>query len=150
MKKSTRLEKPKKPETTKSIDAACLELWSLCVIARDKRCRYSGKEDSLSAHHIRSRGHAATRYDLENGMCLSWTKFHFLQKMNPERFQDGIIDIIGVEEYERLKRKSLMICKRNIGDLRIERERLRRELAALRSDWGYTEEDDKIAREAGL
>lgn len=125
-----------KSETIKTLDAACLNLWSQCIIARDRICRVTGDCAHLSAHHIRSRGHASTRFDLENGLCLSWTKFHFLQKMSPERFQDGIIDIIGVDEYERLKAKSRRPLKRNIADYRDEKARLQRLLKSLQADWG--------------
>lgn len=136
MKKCT-TSKPK-PETISTIDAACLKLWSQCVITRDRVCRVTKSTHSLSAHHIRSRGHASTRFDLENGMCLSWRDWHFLQKFNPERFQDGIIDVIGVDKYEQLKAKSRIPLKRNIQDMRDERERLTRELKALQSDFGVT------------
>lgn len=142
-----------KPETISDIDRQCLNLWSQCVIARDGVCRVTGSDKSLSAHHIRSRGHASTRFDIENGMCLSWTKFHFLQKFSPERFQDGIIDVIGVEEYERLKEKSRRPLKRNIADMRDERERLKRELKAIQSDYGIdpmTAQDEAVAKDAGL
>ena len=138
MTKLVRPRKPKKPkpETISTIDAACLKLWSQCIIARDRKCRVTGSGRGLSAHHIRGRGHASTRFDLENGMCLSWNDWHFLQKMSPERFQDGIIDVIGVEKYEELKAKSRIPLKRNIQDYRDERERLTRELKGLQSDWG--------------
>lgn len=126
----------RKPETIATIDAECLKLWSQCVITRDRVCRVTGSTHSLSAHHIRSRGHASTRFDLENGMCLSWRDWHFLQKFNPERFQDGIIDVIGTDKYEQLKAKSRIPLKRNTQDLRDERERLTRMLKALKADWG--------------
>jgi hypothetical protein len=133
------MKRKPKAETISDIDKQCLALWSDCIIARDRVCRVTGSEKSLSAHHIRSRGHASTRFDLENGMCLSWTKWHFLQKMAPERFQDGIIDAIGIEKYEQLRAKSRITLKRNIQDYRDERDRLKRELKALQSDYGFTD-----------
>ena len=129
------MRKPK-PETIATIDKECRDIWSDCVIARDRVCRHTGDDRGLSAHHIRSVTHASTRFDLENGMALSWTKVHFLQKVNPERFQDIVIDIIGAAEYERLKAKSRIPLKRSIADLRDERDRLTRELRALQADWG--------------
>jgi hypothetical protein len=66
---------------------------------------------------------------------LSWTKVHFLQKRNPERFQDIVIDIIGDEKYAELKRKSLVPLKRTIADMRDERDRLRKALKAITSDY---------------
>ena len=102
--------KTKKTKKTKKqiLEAECDKLWSQCIIARDRTCRGSNSSDRLSAHHIRSRTHRSTRWDLDNGLCLSW-KVHFLQKANPERFQDLIINIIGDEKYQALKRKALSL-----------------------------------------
>lgn len=120
--KKPRKLKVKKPKRKKSemklLDIECRALWSKCVIARDKTCRYSGDSTFLTAHHIRSVTHHATRYSLDNGITLSWRKIHFLQKRNPERFQDAVIDIIGQPEYERLKIKSQAVVDYTVEDLR--------------------------------
>lgn len=100
----------------KKLENECDKLWSQCIIARDGTCRGTNSIDRLSAHHIRSRTHRSTRWDLDNGLCLSW-KVHFLQKANPERFQDLIINIIGDEKYQALKRKSLQVVDYSIADL---------------------------------
>ena len=100
----------------KKLENECDKLWSQCVIARDGTCRGTNSSDRLSAHHIRSRTHRSTRWDLDNGLCLSW-KVHFLQKANPERFQDLIINIIGDDEYQALKRKSLQVVDYTTADL---------------------------------
>jgi hypothetical protein len=47
---------------------------------------------------------------------LSW-RVHFLQKANPERFQDLIINIIGDKKYQALKRKSLQVVDYTTADL---------------------------------
>jgi hypothetical protein len=100
----------------KRLENECDKLWSQCIIARDGTCRGTNSIDRLSAHHIRSRTHRSTRWDLDNGLCLSW-KVHFLQKANPERFQDLIINIIGDEKYQALKRKSLQVVDYTTADL---------------------------------
>jgi hypothetical protein len=100
----------------KKLENECDKLWSQCIIARDGTCRGTNSIDRLSAHHIRSRTHRSTRWDLDNGLCLSW-KVHFLQKANPERFQDLIINIIGDEKYQALKRKSLQVVDYTTADL---------------------------------
>ncbi len=123
-------ERKKKPETTTTLDKQCLALWGQIVKARDKVCRISQSQQSLSPHHIRSRGHANTRFDLSNGMCLSWG-VHRLQKLAPERFQDMVIECIGDEEYQRLKALSMQTRHRKIQDFRDERDRLRKELTEL-------------------
>jgi hypothetical protein len=130
------MKKPKK-ETIKTLDKDCRDLWSDCVLTRDRVCRHSGDHTGLSAHHIRSVGHASTRFDLENGMALSWTKIHFLQKTSPERFFDYVIDIIGMDEYLRLKAKSMIPLKRNIADYRDEKARLQKLLKQLQDDYGF-------------
>ena len=121
--------KTKKTKKTKKqiLEAECDKLWSQCIIARDRTCRGSNSSDRLSAHHIRSRTHRSTRWDLDNGLCLSW-KVHFLQKANPERFQDLIINIIGDEKYAALKRKSLQVVDYSTSDLEEKRDNLRRKL----------------------
>ncbi len=121
-KRAKKVKKPK-PETTTSVDLDCLALWGQIVIKRDKVCRITGSSSNLSPHHIRSRGHAYTRYDLSNGMCLSWS-IHRLQKLNPERFMDLIIECIGDAEYQRLKALSSVAIHRKIQNFRDERARL--------------------------
>lgn len=147
------LQRNKKPETTTTLDRECLALWGQIVKARDKVCRISGSSQSLSPHHIRGRGHANTRFDLSNGMCLSWG-VHRLQKLAPERFQDMVIECIGDEEYQRLKTLSMKTRKRHIQDFRDERDRLRKELVALSNQWENppdTYDDlDKLLEEIGI
>ena len=123
----------KKKKTKKQIlEAECDKLWSQCIIARDRTCRGTNSLDRLSAHHIRSRTHRSTRWDLDNGLCLSW-KVHFLQKANPERFQDLIINIIGDEKYQALKRKSLTPVNYTTADLEDIRDDLRKKLNDIKA-----------------
>lgn len=122
-------QKPKKP-AKKKLEDELDKLWSRCVIARDKTCRVTNSEDRLSAHHIRSRTHRSTRWDLDNGLCLSW-RVHFLQKANPERFQDQVIEVIGDNKYQALKRKSLTVYDYNIKDLEELKEHLKSRLAKI-------------------
>jgi hypothetical protein len=105
----------------KKIDRKKLEkeldkLFSKAVIARDGKCVVSGSDYRLSAHHIRSRRHTITRWNLDNGICLSW-KVHSLQKFNPELFHDKIIECIGQKEYDRLKKLSNMTYKFSLEEL---------------------------------
>jgi hypothetical protein len=123
-------KKPKKKKTERQLLVEqCDDLWSKCVIARDKTCRYSNEDTFLSAHHIRSRSHWATRWLIDNGLTLSWRKIHFLQKMNPEKFQDAVIEIIGQEYYEEMKKKSAMIVDYSVEDLRDIKEHLQKYLS---------------------
>ena len=126
----------KKAPTKTQIKNDCLELWSLIVRTRDRKCRICGSDQNLSAHHIRSRVHHATMLDIENGLCLCWRKCHFLQKANPERFMDKIIDIIGQPEYDRLKARSASVFKYTTKDLLMMRDHLRRLLVQHENDYG--------------
>jgi hypothetical protein len=133
--------KPVKPKSKKSekkkLEEECDRLWSKCIIARDKTCRYYNTDsDRLSAHHIRSRTHKSTRWDLDNGICLSW-KVHFLQKANPERFQDMVIEIIGDGKYQALKSKSLKVYNYNIKDLEDLKEHLKRKLSRIEAGMDF-------------
>ena len=117
MEKRTRSKKKVTKVTRKKrLNKTCLELWSLCVRGRDRTCRNCNSDHRITAHHIRSVTHAATRFDLENGLTLCW-KCHSLQKYHPERFQDMIIEIIGQDFYEAMKKKSLCVVDHTIADL---------------------------------
>lgn len=99
------------------------KLFSQAVIARDRKCKISGSDERLTVHHIRSRSHKITRWNLENGICLSW-RVHFLQKANPELFHDKIIECIGQKEYDRLKKLSDQTYKWSIEELERIKEQL--------------------------
>ena len=114
----------RKPKTDrKKLEAQLDKLFSQAVIARDGKCRISGSDERLTVHHIRSRSHKITRWNLENGICLSW-KVHFLQKANPELFHDKIIECIGQKEYDRLKKLSSMTYKWSLEELERIKEQL--------------------------
>jgi hypothetical protein len=117
----------------KSLEDLCDKYWSLCVRERDKTCRVSNSDERLTAHHIRSKQHNSTRWYLPNGLTLSW-KVHFLQKANPEKFQDEVIKVVGDEEYARLKKMSLEITKYTVEDLKDRLEELKLELKRLKRE----------------
>ena len=106
----------RKPTDRKKLENELDKLFSQAVIARDGKCKISGSDDRLTVHHIRSRRHTITRWNLDNGICLSW-KVHSLQKFNPELFHDKIIECIGQKEYDRLKEISNMTYKFSIDEL---------------------------------
>lgn len=125
-------KKKKKLSKTQQLEKDCFELWRDCVKARDRICRVSGSDQRLTAHHIRSRTHHSTRFNLENGLTVAW-KVHFLQKANPERFQDMIIEVIGQEEYDRLKRMSLVVVDQTVDDLEQIKFELEEKLKQIRA-----------------
>ena len=93
-----------------------------------------GSDRGLQGHHIRSVTHLATRYDLSNGLCVC-SRCHLNQKFRPEAFQDRVIDVIGDKEYQRLKRKSLIIITQR-PDLRELRAELTEKLRQIEDEWG--------------
>ncbi len=48
--------------------------------------------------------------DLDNGMTLCFP-CHSLQHFNPELFHDRVIDVIGIDAYQRLRERSSAIRK---------------------------------------
>lgn len=50
------------------------KLWAARIKARDESCQFCGRtEGRLNAHHIFSRRHLATRWDLRNGVLICFT-----------------------------------------------------------------------------
>lgn len=129
----TKKRSTKKKSDRKKLIEECDSWFSKCVVARDHTCRYSNSDERLTCHHIRSRTHFSTRWNLENGLCLSW-KVHFLQKANPEKFQDMVIEIIGDEEYQRLKTMSLVEVKYTVVDIEDRIQELKQEYKRLKNE----------------
>jgi hypothetical protein len=129
------MRKKQKVPSAAALEKQCLQLWSLCVRTRDRKCQVSGSDYALQAHHIRSVSHKSTYLDLSNGIALS-SKVHCLQKFNPEKFQDTIINTIGDTEYQRLKAKSLQIFKPTVPWLLMMKDELKTTLRNLEEDYG--------------
>ena len=124
----------KDPSKT-NLEKQCLDLWSRCVRTKQRVCRICGSTYRLQGHHIRSRGNASTRYDLQNGLCLC-SRCHILQKFNPERFQDNVISVIGEAEYRRLKLKSLQTYKWTVTELKELKGEFKMILRDLEDEYG--------------
>ena len=122
----------KKP-SRKSLEKQVYDLWSLCVRGRQRVCRICGSDRGLQAHHIRSRSNAATRFDLENGLCVC-SKCHCQQKFRPEWFQDQVISIVGDQKYRTLKVKSLQVIPS--VDLIEMKDFLKQKLREIENEWG--------------
>lgn len=140
-------KKQKAPSKT-NIENQCLSLWSQCIRTRDRVCRICGSDYRLQAHHIRSRGNKATYLDLENGMAVC-ARCHIIQKFNPEKFQDTVLEVIGNQEYQRLKTKSQMVWKPTTHELVMMKDALKTSLKLFERDYGITKACNE-AEEAGL
>lgn len=124
-----------KEPSKRNIEKDCLDLWSKCVRTKQRVCRICGSTYRPQGHHIRGRGNASTRYDLQNGLCIC-AKCHCLQKFNSERFQDLVISVIGEAEYKRLKMKSLQTYKWTVEELKDLKSELRMILRDLEDEYG--------------
>ena len=84
----------------KSKTKVCDELWSKAVKKRaGYKCEYCGKETTLQSHHMIPRTNYATRYMLENGVCLCY-KHHFFFAHK---------DALGFGDWFKKKRKKDVI-----------------------------------------
>ena len=94
-----------------------LDLWSEAIkVKYDYKCAYCGKTDKqvrLNSHHIFSKRHKATRYDLDNGICLcvQHHKFNTFSAHESPEFVLWMVDFIGKEKYDKLKIKANQIKK---------------------------------------
>jgi hypothetical protein len=124
----------------KKLDESILKLWSACAKTAQRKCQVQGcnSEYKLSAHHVAPRQYRRTRYLLRNGLCLC-AGHHMLQKIDPEKFRNMIIEIIGEEEYDRLHQMAWNNgepFKHTIDDLKELKAELQANLKSLEADWG--------------
>lgn len=100
-----------KTKKRKSLLKICDELWSKLVkIRAGFRCEYCWRKDHLNSHHIFSRNNRATRFLLENGICLCvgchTMSSKFSAHKTPLEFALWIIAERWQERYDNLKAKS--------------------------------------------
>ena len=130
--RSTKNTRKKKTERQR-LDAECLRIWSLCVRARDLTCRNCNSSGSLQAHHIVQRNYKASRYLLDNGICLC-AGCHWPEKLDPEKFRGVVISIIGEAKYLYMQETYRINYKYTIDDLIEIKEELKSELTRLRGE----------------
>jgi len=108
-------------------------LWSLIVKQRvGNVCEYPdcNKTTYLNSHHIFGKRNMATRWDLENGLCLC-TGHHTLNTFSAHQspaFEDWIKKHIGKERYRRIEAKSFTIKKWTIPELKELVEEFKKEI----------------------
>jgi len=102
------------------LDEKCLKVWAE-IVKLKQTCAVTGKKQSslnpitFHAHHIISRRYSAGRYSIDNGLCLSGV--HFIEKVNPEKLRDMIINAIGKDAYNDRKARYMRTCKLTMTDL---------------------------------
>lgn len=121
MKKSN---KPTPAKVKKQLD----KLWSELVRYRDgHHCRVNGcLHDSCHAHHIFSRRHTSTRFDVSNGISLCFAHHKYWAHVDYEEFREWVIREIGKKEYERLYELSKIDVHWKLNDLMTIRDQLKR------------------------
>lgn len=82
-------------------------LWSQSVRSIGY-CEKCGKNENLQAHHIFSRKHKSTRWEIENGVCLCFHCHIFWAHKEAKEFMDWIIEKCGEQLIDRLSNKSKM------------------------------------------
>ncbi len=75
------------------------------------QCSYTGcNQIGCEGHHILKRRYRNTRWDTENGRPLC-RGHHDWAERNPQAYEDLIIQEIGAEAYEALRRKARIVIK---------------------------------------
>ena len=92
------------------------EKWSIAVkLNYGNKCAYSGSIEDLNAHHIESRVHRSTRWDIDCGICLSATHHTFSSEFSahktPAKFRDWLIETKWQQFVDELHMKSRQIVK---------------------------------------
>ena len=120
------------------------KLWTEIVKLRaGNKCQYCGRNNiRLNAHHIHSRSRYATRWDLDNGVCLCFTH-HRLMHDDPEEAMKFYKTLFTQEQWEQLKTKAHQLAKFSLADLEQMRDKLKEELKKFLT---RNEEDDKMEK----
>lgn len=92
------------------------DLWSIAVkINYWMKCAYSWECDNLNSHHIFTRSRNATRWDIDNGICLTANHHTFSQEFSahktPARFKEWLIWVKWERYYNELEKKSQSVFK---------------------------------------
>jgi len=78
--------------------------WSRAVKERAGGvCEKCKKADRLQSHHVFTRSIKATRWNLDNGVCLCAGHHIFYAHKRPELFRDWIIGKRGQEWFDNIK-----------------------------------------------
>ena len=128
-KKACKKAKSKRRKLRDQLD----KLWA--IIIKQKAgyvCEYPdcNKITYLNSHHIFGKMNMATRWDLENGVCLC-CGHHTLNTFSAHQspaFEDWIKKHIGIERYRRIEARSYTIKKWTIPELKALVEEFKKEI----------------------
>ena len=129
-----------------NIDKRLDDIWSQLVKAKaGNKCEVCGKTKSLNSHHIFSRANKATRWDVNNGICLC-VGHHIGSKFSahktPLPFSDWLQKERGENWYNLLLAKSRIIYKWHKFEKELLLKELQKELnkkdeSKLTSRWKF-------------
>ena len=110
----TKPKKEKKPKINKkAIEKELDVLWSQVVRSRDKHCVKCGGNYGLQAHHIFSRRHKSTRWDVHNGVALCTGCHIFWAHRDTGGFVAWWMDKYGEDKFRMLSQLSNVVFKPN-------------------------------------
>lgn len=102
-------------------------LWAQKVKERAKgKCELNCRNNQsiLHAHHIFSRKHKSTRWDLNNGIALCPACHLYLAHKSPTEFTFRLLDIKGRDFLDRLRIKANSVGRWSVGELEILKQEL--------------------------
>ena len=102
----------------KSIEKDLDKLWAELVKQRDKgKCIRCGKP-AVHSHHIFSRRHKRTRWNINNGISLCFRDhWHWVNSSEPQDKQEYFDLIYRLTDVDELKRQSGIVWKPTISEL---------------------------------
>jgi hypothetical protein len=110
-----------KQNSMSAIEKKLDKAWSERIRSIGK-CEYCGSTEHLNAHHIFSRANKATRYDLENGICLCSLHHTFSHTFSahktPVEFTRWLDQYKGRDFVDKLSEKAKNIKKWSVDDLK--------------------------------
>ena len=110
--------------------------FSKAVRARDKKCVYCGRNDTLEAAHIYGRRLRSVRWSMDNCVTLChYHHRHFTEQ--PIEFRDWLMKHYGAANMELLKEKSREIFKSTAAIRKEIAAHYRQEVRAKEADDNY-------------
>ena len=108
-----RVKKVKAPKINKKLIEKNLDdMWSKAVKVRDNnKCVRCGGNYGMQSHHIFSRRHKATRWDIDNGVALCTGCHIFYAHRDVGGFCSWYMDKFGKEQFFRLDQLSKVTFK---------------------------------------
>lgn len=88
-------------------------LWRDAVRRRDGEiCRFCRRNRATAVHHVFSRRHYSTRWDLDNGVLLCFYCHIRIAHEDPEVFRDWFVARVGQAKFDALKARALSVVHR--------------------------------------